>query len=87
MDQVEFKRRKGVQLKQPVEHQLRVHQTLSGALASSEINSLLSVNAEDAVAKIHRTAIVHRTVRCAPNCLVSQQRPHQRSTAQSTGDA
>jgi hypothetical protein len=39
------------------------------------MNSLLSVIAEDTVAKIHRT------VRCAPDCLVSQQRPRQRSAA------
>jgi hypothetical protein len=55
-------------MKQPVEHQLRVHWTLSGALVGSEINSLLSGIAKDAAAKIHRT------VRCALDCPVSQQR-------------
>jgi hypothetical protein len=64
-----------------VEHQLWVHRTLSSALAGSEMNSLLSGIAEDAKAKIHQT------VRCAPDCPVSQQRPRQRSAARSTGDS
>jgi hypothetical protein len=33
------------------------------------------------------TAIIHRTVRCAPDCPVSQPRPRQQSAAQSAGDA
>jgi hypothetical protein len=32
-------------------------------------------------------AKIHRTVRCAPDCLVSQQRQRQRSAARSAGDA
>jgi hypothetical protein len=31
-------------------------------------------------------AIIHQTVRCAPDCPVSQRRPRQRSAAQSAGD-
>jgi hypothetical protein len=58
-----------------------VHRTVSGAQAGSTTNSLLSGIAEGTVAKIYRT------VRCASDCLVSQQRPRQRSTARSTGDA
>jgi hypothetical protein len=42
------------------------------------MNSLLSGIAEDVVAKSHQT------VRCAPDCPVSQQRPCQRSAARST---
>jgi hypothetical protein len=61
-----------------VEHQLRVHRTVSGAQAGSSTNSLLSGIAEDAVAKIHWT------VQCAPDCLVSQQRPRQRSATRFT---
>jgi hypothetical protein len=45
------------------------------------MNSLLSGIAKGTAAKIHRT------VRCAPDCPVSQQRPRQRSAALSTGDA
>jgi hypothetical protein len=56
---------KGVQLKHPALHQLRVHRTLSDAQAGSASNSLLSGIAEDAVAKIHRTA------QCALDCPVS----------------
>ena len=44
-------------------------------------NSLLSGKVGDAVAKIHRT------VRCAPDCPMSQPRPRQWSAAQSAGDA
>jgi hypothetical protein len=44
---------------------------------AQEMNSLLSGIAEDAVAKIHRT------IMCAPDCPVSQQRPRQRSAARS----
>jgi hypothetical protein len=71
---------KEVQLKQPVEHQLLVHRTVrcTGWL---EMNSLLSGIAEGTAAKIHRT------VRCAPNYPVSQQRTRQRSAARSSGDA
>jgi hypothetical protein len=55
-----------------------VHRTVSGAQVSSATNSLLSGIAEVAVAKIHRT------VRCAPDCPVSQQRSRRRSTERST---
>jgi hypothetical protein len=72
-------------LKQPVLHQLHVHQTLfgvhrtlSGAQAGPTTNSLLSGITEDAAAKIHRI------IWCAPDCAVSQQRPRQRSAARST---
>jgi hypothetical protein len=61
-----------------VEHQLRVHRTVSGAQASSVMNSLLSRIHWDATTKIDQT------VRCAPDCPVSQQRPHQRSAARFT---
>jgi hypothetical protein len=54
-----------------------VHRTLSCAQAGSATNSLLSRIAEGAAAKIHRS------VRCAPDCPVSQQRPRQRSAARS----
>jgi hypothetical protein len=38
--------------------------------------------------KTQRVAdIIHRTIRCAPNCPVSQSRPRQRLAAQSAGDA
>jgi hypothetical protein len=38
--------------------------------------------------KTQRVAsIIHRTVRCAPDCLVSQPRPRQRSAAQLAGNA
>jgi hypothetical protein len=47
----------------------------------SAMNSLLSGITEGIVAKIHRT------VRCALDCPVSQQRPCQRPAARSTGDA
>jgi hypothetical protein len=50
---------KGVKLKQPDLHQLRVHRTLSGAQARAVTNWLLSGIVEDAATKIHRT------VRCA----------------------
>jgi hypothetical protein len=33
-----------------------------------------------------RTAKIHRTVRCAPDCPVSQRRPGQRSAAESARD-
>jgi hypothetical protein len=46
----------------------------------SATNSLLSGIAKDAAAKIHRT------VRCAPDCPVSQQRSRQRSAARSTSE-
>jgi hypothetical protein len=58
-----------------------VHRTVPGAHTGSATNSLLSEIAEGAAAKIHRT------IRCAPDCPVSQQRPRQRSAARSTGDA
>jgi hypothetical protein len=57
-----------------------VHRTVSGAQAGSMMNSLLSGIAEGPAAKIHRT------VRCALDYSVSQQRPHQRSVVRSTGD-
>jgi hypothetical protein len=58
-----------------------VHRTVSGAQAGRAVNSLLSGIAEGTVAKIQRT------VRCAPDYPVSQQRPRQRSAARSAGDA
>jgi hypothetical protein len=54
---------------------------VSGAQAGTATNSLLSGIAEGTA------AIIHRTVRCAPDCPVSQQRPRQWSAARSTGDA
>jgi hypothetical protein len=36
--------------------------------------------------RLGAAAKIHRTVRCAPDCPVSQQRPRQRSAAQSAGD-
>jgi hypothetical protein len=61
-----------------VEHQLREHRAVSGAQAGLATNSLLSGIVEDVAVKIHQT------VWCAPDCPVSQQRPRQRSAAQST---
>jgi hypothetical protein len=58
-----------------------VHRTVSGAQAGLATNSSLSGKSNGAVAKIHRT------VRCAPECPVSQSCLRQQSTAQSAGDA
>jgi hypothetical protein len=58
-----------------------VHRTVSGAQADPTMNSSLSGKSEGTAAKIHRT------VRRAPDCLVSQRRPRQRSAAQSASDA
>jgi hypothetical protein len=58
-----------------------VHRTASGAQAGSATNSLLSGITEGAATKIHRT------IRCAPDCPVSQQCQRQRSAVQSMGDA
>jgi hypothetical protein len=55
--------------------------TLSGAQTIPTTNSSLLGKSEGAETRIHRT------VRCAPDCPVSQRRPRQRSTAQSAGDA
>jgi hypothetical protein len=64
------------------------HTGLSGAPGKSPVKWPLSGKVE------RRTTIIHRTVRwCsglsggAPDCLVSQRSPEQRSAAQSTGDA
>jgi hypothetical protein len=46
-----------------------VHRTVSGAQASPVANSLLSGKSEGAA------TIIHRTIRCAPDCPVSQRRP------------
>jgi hypothetical protein len=53
---------------------------LSGAQAGPTTNSSLLGKSNGTAAKIHRT------VRCAPNCPVSQSRLRQRLTAQSAGD-
>jgi hypothetical protein len=58
-----------------------VHRTVSGALFGSATNPPLSGIVEDIVAKIHQT------VRCAPDCPVSQHRSRQRSAARLAGDA
>jgi hypothetical protein len=58
-----------------------VHQTVSGAQAGPTTNSSLLEKSNGAAAKIHRT------VRCASDCPVSQSCLRQRSTAQSAGDA
>jgi hypothetical protein len=58
-----------------------VHRTVSGAQAGLATNSSLSGKSNGAVAKIHRT------VRCAPECPVSQSCLRQQSTVQSAGDA
>jgi hypothetical protein len=57
-----------------------VHQTVSGAQVGAPANMPLSVKTQRAAAKIHRT------IRCAPDCTVSQSRPNQRSATRSTGD-
>jgi hypothetical protein len=51
------------------QHQPVVHRTLSGAQAGPAANSLLSRKSEGTV------AIIHQTVRCAPDCPVSQTTP------------
>jgi hypothetical protein len=61
-------------------HQPEVHK-LSSALASSP-------SEQAALGKTQRVAtIIHRTVRCASDCPVSQLRPRQRLVAHSAGDA
>jgi hypothetical protein len=54
-----------------------VHPTVFGARLARSTNSLLSIKVGDVVAKIHQT------VRCAPDCPVSQQRPCHKSAEQS----
>jgi hypothetical protein len=76
----QIQKSKGSLAKKLVEHLLRVHRTVSGAPDAQLVNSPLSGIDWGIEAKIHRT------VRCAPNCPVSQQRPHQRSAAQSAGN-
>jgi hypothetical protein len=56
-----------------------VHRTVSRAQAGAPANWLLSGTQ-------HTTTIIHRTVRCAPDCTMSQSRPRQRSAARSAGD-
>jgi hypothetical protein len=90
----QIQKTKGSPAERPVGYLLRVHQTVRCALDSvrcaldsvrcpncstSELAAL--VNRWGAVAKIHRT------VQCAPDCPVNQQRPRKRSTAQSAGNA
>jgi hypothetical protein len=48
-----------------------MHQTMSGAQAGKVTGVM---------------AIIHQTVRCAPDCPVNQSRPRHRSAAQSAGD-
>jgi hypothetical protein len=58
---------------------LGVHWTVSGAQAGA-LGEPLSGKAEGVA------VIINRTVRCAPDCLVSQPRPRQRPVARSAGD-
>jgi hypothetical protein len=58
-----------------------VHRTVFGAQIAPLENRPLSRKTQ------HVTAIIHWTVRCAPDCPVSQSCPCQRSAAQLVGDA
>jgi hypothetical protein len=57
-----------------------VHRIVSGAQAGALANRLLSEKTQRA------TTIIHWTVRCAPDCPLSQPRPSQRWAARSAGD-
>jgi hypothetical protein len=77
----QIQKSKGSPAEKPVEHLLRAHRTVSGAPDARLANSPLSGIDWGAEAKIYRT------VRCAPDCPVSQQHLRQRLAAQSSGDA
>jgi hypothetical protein len=76
----QIQKSKGSPTKKPAEYLLRVHRIVRCLRCSAGELAALG-NRLGAAAKIHRT------IRCAPDCPVSQQRPRQRSAAQSAGDA
>jgi hypothetical protein len=64
-----------------------VHQTVQCAPDSVRCPSCSAGELMALGNRLGAAAKIHRAVQCAPYCPVSQQRPRQRSAAQSAGDA
>jgi hypothetical protein len=83
----QIQKSKGSPAEKPAEYLLRVHWTVWCAPDSV---LCLSYSAGELAALGNRlvaAAKIHRIVRCAPDCPVSQQHPRQWSAAQSAGNA